>query len=66
MKETVATIAAMVGVETHHSSSSTTHHKNTQKTAKHPAPKKRATQNAKHHQESEDVFPLDDEDLKEF
>jgi methyl-accepting chemotaxis protein len=67
MKDTVATIAAMVGEETEHTdfASHTSGGKKytPKKIAKKPAPKK---QKQKSNQDNEDVFPLDEEDLKEF
>ena len=71
MKETVATIAAMVGEQTDHAiiSGSTMKKKSNKpapkKIASKPAPKKQPAK-VKKEQDNEDIFPLDEEDLKEF
>lgn len=62
MKETVNIIAAMVGQATNHSGSSSSSISHTKRRAPKPT-RKRET---KSQQNPEDVFPLDEEDLKEF
>ena len=60
MKETVNIIAAMVGEST----SSTVSHTSSTLRQSHAAPKRKAAKVSK--RTNEDVFPLDEEDLKEF
>ncbi|WP_373074061.1 methyl-accepting chemotaxis protein [Sulfurimonas sp.] len=67
MKETVNIIAAMVGEATN--TMSVSHHVDSNRSSR-PAPKKIAAKpvpkKAKPAQDADDVFPLDEEDLKEF
>lgn len=68
MKETVNIIAEMVGQDT--TSTDTSHHSNVQRNKNTRSPKKIASKPAQrkaiHLRDNEDVFPLDEEDLKEF
>jgi hypothetical protein len=68
MKETVNIIAAMVGEAASHQNISAS--SNIKRSSSRPAPRKIASKPAskkvKKDQDNEDVFPLDEEDLKEF
>jgi len=67
MKEVVNIIAEMVGEATTNSNVTTQHHTTISKSSKPKKIARRVAQpKARQRQDAEDVFPLDEEDLKEF